>query len=160
MSQVTAPKPKESELLKQLLGEWSVGVSLKLPNYKILTGYGKLSAKILDSNLGVTSQMDLYIDESEDYFEDAIWSFDRNSGKIHMFSLISQGDVHDHIGGWLDPQNLKVKWVGRHEGKPASEEIRLTWQSPDEIRIFEIEKLQNQPDVQIEYVAKRKKACK
>jgi hypothetical protein len=56
MSQVTAPKPKESELLKQLLGEWSVGVSLKLPNYKILTGYGKLSAKILDSNLGVSTE--------------------------------------------------------------------------------------------------------
>ncbi|MGD6933539.1 MAG: hypothetical protein ACQCN5_04975 [Candidatus Bathyarchaeia archaeon] len=156
MSQKMLVPSRDLEQLKNLVGEWSVGVALKIPNYKTLTGCGTLIAKILDSNLGISTQMDLHVEESEDYFEDALWSFDRDSGKIRVFSLTSRGDVHDHVGGWIDDKHLKVKWVGRYEGKPASEEITFNWISKNEIRIFETETLQDQPDVHIEYVLKRK----
>jgi hypothetical protein len=28
--------------------------------------------------------------------------FDRLSGKVHLFSVISEGDAHDHVGNWKD----------------------------------------------------------
>jgi hypothetical protein len=50
---------------------------------KVLSGCGKFTAKILDSNLGVSSQMDLQVQDSEAYFEEGLWSFDHGEGKIH-----------------------------------------------------------------------------
>ena len=147
MTQVTTRQPKEKE---------SVEAALKIPHYKILSGCGMLHAKLLDLNLGVSTQMDLQVEESGDYFEDALWSFDRNTGKIRVFSLTSTGEVHDHVGGWINDKNLKVKWLGTYEGTPVSEEISVTWINKDEIRIFGTESLQGQPDVHIEYVLKRK----
>ena len=148
--------PKELELIKKLVGEWTVEVALKIPDHKILSGCGSLTAKMLGSNLGLSVQVDLQVEESEEYFEDGLWSFDRKGGKIHYFSLNSQGDVHDHVGCWTDNKNLVVKWTGRYEGKPASEEIRLKWVGSDEIRVFETETALEQPDVTLEYVLKRK----
>jgi hypothetical protein len=77
-------------------------------------------------------------------------------GRFIIFSLNSQGVVHDHSGSWVTDEEFTVKWSGRYEGKPASEEIRLTWQGNDEIRIYETETMQDKSDVNIEYVLKRK----
>ena len=156
VSQAIVSQTKELDLLSQLIGEWSVGIVIKMPYQKILSGCGTMTAKSLDSTLGVSSQIDLHVEDSDDYFEDDLWSFDKNSGKVHVFSLTSQGDVHDHTGNWVDPQNLTVKWTGKYEGKLASEETQLSWVSKDEIRIFETESLEDQTDVTIEYVLKRK----
>ena len=39
-----AKQPKELELLKQLIGEWTVGIALKTSEDKIVSGCGEMSA--------------------------------------------------------------------------------------------------------------------
>jgi hypothetical protein len=61
-----------------------------------------------------------------------------------------------HVGCWRDDHNLAVNWSGMYEGKQSSEEILLTWLSNDQIRIHEIDSMENQALLPLDYVVKRK----
>ena len=88
---------KELELLKQLIGEWTVGIAMKTTDDKVVSGCGDMTAEEI-AELGVNSEMETHIEGYEDYFENDLWSFDRASGKMHLFSITSEGDAHDHVG--------------------------------------------------------------
>lgn len=155
MIQQSIKQPKELELLKRLVGEWAVGIAMKTSD-KVATGCGTMIAKEVASGFGISAELDMHIEGYDDYFEHDLWSFDRGTGKVHLFSVTSQGDVHDHIGNWQDDKNLSVKWLGNYEGQEASEEILLTWLSKDEIRIHENVSTNGQATVSSDYVIKRK----
>jgi len=51
-------QPKELELLKQLIGDWSAGTALKTKHHEVVSSCG----------------------------ENDIWSFDHTSSKVYIFS--------------------------------------------------------------------------
>ena len=98
-------QPKELELLKQLIGEWTVGIAMKTSEEKIVSGCGEMTAVEI-RDVGVNSEIDTHIEGYDDYYENDLWSFDRSTGKVHLFSITSEGDVRDHVATGKITQSL------------------------------------------------------
>jgi hypothetical protein len=153
-----AQQIRELKLLEQLLGEWAVGIAMKTSNGKVLSGCGTMTAKEMPAKLGVNSEMDIHIEGVDDYFESDIWSFDKATGKMHLFSVTSQGDAHDHVGEWIDEKTLQLSWKGCFEKKDLEEKIIVNWVSKDQIEVKETDYSKGKIKLGANYVFKRKKA--
>jgi hypothetical protein len=156
MAQQNTQQPKELKLLEQLVGEWIVGIAMKTANGKILSGCGTMTAKEMPSQLGVNSEMDMHIEGVDDYVENDLWSFDQASGKVHLFSVTSQGDAHDHVGDWIDETTLEFSWKGCYEKEDLEEKITVNWVSKDQIEVKEIDYSKGKIKLSVDYVFKRK----
>ncbi len=128
---------RELKLLEQLVGEWAVGIAMKTSNGKVLSGCGTMTAKEMPSQLGINSEMDMHIEGVDDYVENDLWSLDRATGKVHLFSVTSQGDAHDHVGDWIDDKTLELNWKGCYEKEDLEEKITVNWVSKDQIEVKE-----------------------
>ena len=148
-------QPKELELLKQLIGEWTVGIALKVSNDKIVSGCGEMSAVEI-ADLGVNSEINTHIEGYDDFYENDLWSFDRASGKVHLFSVTSDGESHDHVGTWTDDRNLELYWRGTFEDQELEEKIRVRWVSKDQIDLKETNLELGKVKFTTDYVFKRK----
>jgi hypothetical protein len=148
-------QPKELELLKQLIGEWSVGIAMKTSNDRIVSGCGEMTAVEI-RDVGINSEIDTHIEGYEDYYENDVWSFDEPSGKVHLFSITSEGDVHDHVGNWNDNNILELNWRGTFEDQELEEKIIAKWLSKDQVEIKEIHSVLSKIVLTIDYVFKRK----
>lgn len=69
------------------------------------------------------------VDESD------LWGYDPGADLVHMFSITSFGDVHDHAGRWTDERTLALQWRGVREGQEAIEEISITLPSGGEMHV-------------------------
>ena len=98
----------------------------------------------------------MHIEGYDDYLENDLWSFDQASGKMHLFSITSEGDAHDHIGDWKDDQTLELKWKGSYEKEDLEENIVLKWVSKDQIEIKETFSSKGKTKLVVDYVFKRK----
>jgi hypothetical protein len=147
--------PKELELLKQLTGEWTVGIALKISEDKIVSGCGEMSAVEI-SDLGINSEINTHIEGYDDFFENDLWTFDRASGKMHLFSMTSEGEAHDHFGGWVDSNILELNWRGTFEDQELEERIRVRWVDKDQIELRETNLELGKEKFIIDYVFKRK----
>jgi len=78
---------------------------MKTSNGKLLSDCGTMTAKELPAKIGINSEMDRHIEGIDDYLESDIWSFDKATNKMHLFSVTSQGNSHDHVGEWTDDKN-------------------------------------------------------
>lgn len=127
---------KELELLKQLVGEWNVGIAMKISEDKIISGCGEMSAvEILD--LGINSEVNSRAEGYDDFYENDLWSFDRLTGKVHLFSITSEGESHDHVGNWTDDKTLSLNWRGTFEDQELEEKIVAKWITKDQIELKE-----------------------
>ena len=147
---------KELGLLKQLVGEWAVGLAMKTPNGEVLSGCGTMTAKETPSQLGVHSEMDMHIEGVDDYLESDLWSFDRTTGKMHLFSVTSEADAHDHIGNWTNDSTLEFSWKGCFEKEDLEEKITVNWISKDQIEVKEADYSKGKVKLSVAYVFKRK----
>ena len=66
---------------------------------RVVSGCGEMTAVEI-SDFGINSEIDTHVEGYEDYYENDLWSFDRANGKLHVFSITSEGDTHDHVGNW------------------------------------------------------------
>ena len=124
------------ELLRQLIGEWSVGIAMKVSEDKIVSGCGEMTAVEVE-NSGINSEIDTHIEGYEDYFENDLWSIDPATGKVHLYSMTSEGEAHDHIGEWKDENTLELKWRGTFEDQEQEEHILAKWISKDHFELKE-----------------------
>ena len=156
MIQVDIKSSRELELLKQLVGEWAVGLAMKTSNGKVLSGCGTMTAKEMPSQLGVNSEIDMHIEGLDDYLENDLWSFDQATGKVHLFSVTSQGDAHDHVGEWINDRTLELSWKGCYGKEDLEEKITVTCVSKDQIEVKEADYSKGKIKLSVAYVFKRK----
>ena len=154
MTQQSIQQPKELELLKQLVGEWIVGIAMKTNDGKILSGCGEMTAVEI-AQLGINSELNMHIEGYDDYLESDLWSFDRASGKVHLFSVTSQGEVHDHVGNWKDDRTLELNWKGNYGDQDLEEQIIVKWLTKDQIEVKETDQTKD-TSLTVDYVFKRK----
>lgn len=150
-------QPKGQLLLKQLIGEWTVGIAVKTSDGKIVSGCGDMTAAEIP-NVGVNSEIDTRIEGYEDYFENDLWSFDSATGKVHVFGITSEGDARDHVGVWKDDQMLELNWRGTFEDQELEEKILVKWFSKDQIDVRETSYSKGQLNLTTDYVFKKKQA--
>ena len=148
-------QPKELELLKQLIGEWTVGIAMKTSEDKVVSGCGEMSAVEI-ADIGINSEIDTHIEGYEDYYENDLWSFDRGTGKVHLFGITSEGEAHDHIGNWINANTLELYWRGTFEDQELEEKITAKWVSKDQIELKEISLSLSKEILTTNYVFKRK----
>ena len=148
-------QPKEQELLRQLVGEWSVGIDMKTPDGKVVAGCGEMTA-IEIAGTGINSEINAHIEGYEDYFENDLWSFDRATGKVHLFSVTSEGESHDHVGNWVNEKTLELLWSGLYGDLDVQEQITAVWVSKDQIELKETIYKQGKPPLVTNYVFKRR----
>jgi hypothetical protein len=153
---MTQQQSKELELLKQLIGEWSVGIAMKTSEDKVVAGCGEMSAVEIES--GINSEVNTHIEGYEDYYENDLWSFDPATGQVHLFSVTSDGEFHDHVGKWKDDSTLELNWRGTFEDQEQEEHILAKWVTKDQIELRETNYSQGKPLLQTDYVFKRKEA--
>jgi len=146
---------RELELLKQLIGEWSVGIALKMADGKIVSGCGEMSAVDIPP-VGINSEINTHVEGYEDYYENDLWSFDKLTGKVHLFSVTSEGESHDHMGNWIDDQTLELKWRGTFEDQETEESILAKWLTRDQIELKETNSYLGKVRYTVDYVFKRK----
>jgi len=152
---MTQQQTKELELLKQLIGEWSVGIAMKTSDDKVVSGCGDMTA-IEIAELGVNSEIETHIEGYEDYYENDMWSFDRSRGKVHLFGITSEGDAHDHVGTWKDERTLELHWRGSFEDQELEEQIIVRWLSKDQFELVETASTFGKINLTTNYVFKRK----
>ncbi len=152
---VSVQQPKELELLKQLIGEWNVGIALMFSEEKAVSGCGEMSAVDIGDR-GVSSEINAQIEGYDDFYEDDIWSFDHASGKVHLFSVTSEGEAHDHVGSWVDDHTLELSWRGTFEDQEMEEKIRVRWVSENQIEVKETNLELGKVKFTTDYVFKRK----
>ena len=148
-------QPKELELLKQLIGEWEVGIAMKTSDEKIVSGCGEMTATEI-RDVGINSEIETHLEGYDDYYENDFWSFDRYTGEVHLFSITSEGDVHDHVGNWTDNAILELKWRGTFEDQEQEEKILAKWLNKDQIEVTEIHYSLGKELLSVNYVFKRK----
>ncbi len=153
--QETKADVKEMQLLRQLIGEWSVGIALKTSEDKIVAGCGEMTAVEID-NSGINSEINTHIEGYEDYFENDLWSIDAETRKIHLYSVTSEGEAHDHVGEWKDDGTLELKWRGTFEDQEMEEHIIAKWISRDQIELKETHYNSGKRLLTTDYVFKRK----
>jgi hypothetical protein len=149
---------RKLKLLEQLVGEWIVGIAMKSSNGKVLSGCGTMTAKEMPAQLGINSEMDIHIEGVDDYVENDLWSFDQASGKMHLFSVTSQGNAHDHEGEWIDDKTLEFSRKGFYEKEDLEEKISVNWMSKDQIEVKETDSSKCKIKFSSTYVFKRKEA--
>jgi hypothetical protein len=152
---MTQQQTKELELLKQLIGEWSVGIAMKTSDDKVVSGCGDMTAVEI-AELGVNSEIETHIEGYEDYYENDLWSFDRASGKVHLFGMTSEGEAHDHVGTWKDERTLELRWRGTFEDQELEEQIIVRWLSKDQFDLVETAFSFGKINLTTNYVFKRK----
>ena len=152
---MTQQQTKERELLKQLVGEWTVGIAMKTDNDKVVSGCGDMTAVEI-FELGVNSEINTHIEGYEDYYENDLWSFDRASGKVHLFGITSEGEAHDHVGTWKDERTLELHWRGNFEDQELEEWITVRWLSKDQFELVETAATLGKVNLTTNYVFKRK----
>jgi len=148
-------KPKELERMGRLVGDWIVDLTGKMPDGTSVRGKGALKATELSLDRGIRTEMRLEIDGLGPYHEDDLWSFDQWEKKMHLYSVTSSGAVHDHSGSWKDDRTLALHWDGLFEGKPATEDVALTWVSDHEMHAHEVNTSEGQPGPVFEYVCRK-----
>lgn len=147
---------REEILLKQLIGEWQVGIAMKTPDEQVAAGCGEMTAAETPS--GINGEVNTRIEGYEDYYENDLWSFDPAKGEVHLFSMTSEGEIHDHVGKWVDDSTLELEWHGTFEDQEQKEHILAKWVTKDQIELHESNYSHGKKLLETEYVFKRKTA--
>jgi hypothetical protein len=156
MVQESLKQPKEGELLGQLIGEWIVGIAMKSPDGKVVAGCGQMTA--VETSSGINGEVNIQIDDYEDYYQNDLWSFDPQKGEVHLFSTTSDGEIRDHVGKWKDDTTLELSWRGTYEDQDQEERIIAKWVTKNQIELRESNYKQGKLLLQTDYVFKRREA--
>lgn len=157
MAQQRLEQTKELERLRQLLGEWIVGIAIKNAEGKVVSGCGEMSAVEIEG-ASINSEINTHIEGYEDYYENSLWSFDQAARQVHLYSITSEGEAHDHVGAWKDEATLELNWRGTFEDQDQQEQIIVKWISKNHIELKQTNYSKGQAALTTDYVFKRKEA--
>ena len=147
---------KEEELLKQLIGEWQVGIAMKTSEERVITGCGEMAA--VDKGASINIEINARIEGHDDYYENDIWSFNPEKRQIHLFNITPEGEIRDHVGKWKDDTFLELKWRGGFEDQENEEIIHAKWVTKDQIEIRKTHYTHGKKLMITDYVFKRKES--
>lgn len=145
---------KGETLLKQLVGEWQVGIAMKTAPDKAVAGCGEMTAT--ETDIGINSEINTQIEGYEDYYENDLWSYDPVKNQAHLFMLNSDGENMDFTGNWTDEATLELEWHGTFEDQEQQKIIRAKWITKDQFEVHETNYQLGKPILETNYIFKRK----
>ncbi len=142
-------------LIKGLVGEWKVEVSMQSQDGRIIKGSGNFVAKEISSGRGINSVMRIELKGLGHYEENVLWSFDQVTNEIINLSVTSDGRVLYHTGKWIDDATFEFELAGTQKEKGASEDIVFSIVSSNEVRGHIIVSMNSHTLTAIDYVLRR-----
>lgn len=150
--------PRELELLKQLIGDWKIDMDMRMPDGSMAKGAGRATGRVVSGGsglYGVLVELEAEIEGMGRLDELDLFGFNAHDGKVHSFTLNSMGTSHDHIGGWKSDRILEIGWSGVADGKDSSELITFTWNSPKELAVNEVDRVEGAVSMLIRYTLRK-----
>lgn len=139
------PIPPEVEKLSVFIGDWNVTGTLKIGNDKMNVN-GKWFFNKAAGGWGLRSANKLEIDGMGSYELDNLFGFDKEEGRLHIYSLTNMAETHDHRASWTDGSTLKGEYDGLKDGKKFREDFVIRILDPARITINYIEKVDDKID--------------
>jgi hypothetical protein len=139
------PIPAEIKKLHVFLGDWNVEGIIKTGG-NMMKLEGKWSFSIAAGGWGLKSANKFEVEELGTYELDNLFGFDKETRKLHIYSITNMAETHDHTAAWSDENTLKGEYDGLKDGKKFREDFTIKLVSPDEITIDYIEKVNGQID--------------
>lgn len=68
----------------------------------------------------------------------SLMGFDHETEMLHMYSIMSSGDVHDHFGRWIDEESLSLQYAAPQAGRSFTELVPMSIESKDAYRFSTI----------------------
>jgi hypothetical protein len=139
------PVPAEIKKLHVFLGDWDVEGTIKTGD-NMMRLEGKWSFRIAAGGWGLKSANKFEVEELGIYELDNLFGFDKETGKLHIYSITNMAETHDHTAAWSDRNTLKGGYDGLKDGKKFREDFTIKLVSPEEITIDYVEKVNGQID--------------
>lgn len=130
--------PKVSEQIKRLItlgtGEW-VGKATLTTGDQTLNFQLTMSNKAISGGWGLLSMVHGIIPGMGSYNETDMFGYDAGRDLLHLFSVTSFGETHDHSGRWVNDKRMEFRYEGVVDGAPIIEEIVAEFTTPRELSI-------------------------
>lgn len=132
MRQEMLERHPQMSKIRRMVGGWEVDVTIDGPDGEHTTGKGRFIATGILRGNGIRGEMHVDVG-GEPYELHDLWSFDLGEGKMHIMSVTTDGEAHDHVGEWRDDRTLVLRWEGTRDGKEAHEDMVITFASGNDI---------------------------
>jgi hypothetical protein len=143
------------EMMRNMVGTWTVDATISLPDGSIVPGTGTWQATEVSMGMGVRTLMRLGM-EDQSMEENALWGYDEGGQRVHMLSITSEGNVRNCSGSLDEDGVLHLRWEGIAGGEPASEETVMDMRSADKIEIISVESVGGEEQVRTELTMRRR----
>lgn len=139
------PIPAEIKKLHVFLGDWLVEGVIKTGG-SVMKLEGTWNFGMAAGGWGLKSANRFEVEELGTYELDNLFGFDKETGKLHIYSITNMAETHDHTASWSDGNTLKGGYDGLKDGKKFREDFIIKLVSPQEFTIDYIEKVDDQID--------------
>jgi hypothetical protein len=118
----STPPPAEAQrLASRLVGQWKGHGTMTMDGKPMPVDFD-ISCTTSASAWAVTCQARGLDPAGKLHEETHLWGYNAETSKLHFFCVTSDGEVHDHVGGFTD-KGIAVEYTGTLEGKPMVEAI-------------------------------------
>jgi len=90
--------------------------------------------RVVAGGFGVLCHEEADSPEIGHYESENLFGWDAGRGRLHLFSVTTDPNTHDHSGRWTDATHAFLRYEGLRDGKRLVEEIPFELVSPDEYR--------------------------
>jgi hypothetical protein len=130
IAQENAPAiPEQAKKLQMFVGTWEGTGSMTMGDMKHDIKITHINEPIADG-WGFKNTEINEMDGMKAYRGNSLFGYDAGGGKVHMYTVSNYGDCHDHAGNWTGENSLRLQYDGIQDGKPMTEVINITADSP------------------------------
>lgn len=106
------------------VGQWNGTGQLSLPGEEPTNLALKLSCSKAAAGWAVRCDMTAQ-NGKMNMSESDLMGVDAVGGQAHWYAITDQGDAHDHLVKWIDPDTMSASYSWKQDGKQMSENITL-----------------------------------
>lgn len=129
-----APKPAaEIQRMTALAGSFEGEASYTI-NGKTVRFTLHHTNRVIAGGFGLQCHEEADVPEMGRYEAENLFGWDVGSGKLHLFTVTSDPNTHDHAGRWSDATHARLRYEGIQDGKKLVEDIPMEVVSPNEYR--------------------------
>ena len=111
--------------------------------------------KVIAGGFGLATHEQADVPGMGRYEAENLFGWDAGRQMLHLFSVTSDPNTHDHAGQWTDARHATLRYEGLRDGKKLVEVIPMEVLGPDEYRFRSTVTVAGQPPEVFEATMKR-----
>jgi hypothetical protein len=115
--------PTGSQKLGAFVGSWRGTAELRQPGKPAVKFDMKAECHEISGGWGVRCETS-FNNGDVTLLEADLFGYDPKGAKVHWYAVTNDGETHDHVGAWVDDQNLSVRNTAADK---STEDIRVAF---------------------------------